>query len=276
MPALPPVEKSPHTRLRATLWPGVGYSVVTFDQSHSSSSATSWARPVRVPWPISERAMRITTVSSGRITTQALTSGEPSAARTTAGPKGISIPSARPAPAAAVPSTKVRRFSLTSLFMAGPFLSVGGGVNGITRLLEGAAAADIGDGFVDVLVGRLRLLLEQGRDRHGHAALAIAALRNVLGDPGLLDLVQCAIRRQPLDGGDLLADGFRDQHAAGARRDAVDVDGAGATLCNAATIFGAGQAGIFPDRPQKRRIRLDIQFKCFAVDREVCHRVSPD
>ncbi len=72
---------SPHTRLRATLWPGVGYSVVTFDQSHSSSSATSWARPVSVPWPISERAMRMTTVSSGRITTQALTSGEPSAAR---------------------------------------------------------------------------------------------------------------------------------------------------------------------------------------------------
>src|SRR6185437_3508947 len=40
MPRLPPVEKLPHTRLRATFWPGVGYSVVTLDQSHSSSSAT--------------------------------------------------------------------------------------------------------------------------------------------------------------------------------------------------------------------------------------------
>ena len=58
MPRLPPVEKSPHTRLRATLWPGVGYSVVTFDQSHSSSSATIWARPVSVPCPISERVSR--------------------------------------------------------------------------------------------------------------------------------------------------------------------------------------------------------------------------
>src|SRR5688500_6223734 len=37
MPRLPPVEKPPHTRLRLTLWPGVGYSVVTFAQSHSSS-----------------------------------------------------------------------------------------------------------------------------------------------------------------------------------------------------------------------------------------------
>ena len=86
MPRLPPVPKSPQMRLRATLAPGVGYSVVTFDQLHSSSSATIWASPVNEPWPISERAMRTTTVSSGRMTTQAPISGEPSAARTTAGP----------------------------------------------------------------------------------------------------------------------------------------------------------------------------------------------
>ncbi len=109
MPRLPPVEKSPHTRLRATLWPGVGYSVVTFDQSHSSSSATSWARPVIVPCPISERATRMTTVSSGRITTQALSSGEPSEARTTVGPNGRRNPSARPPPTAAVLIMKERR-----------------------------------------------------------------------------------------------------------------------------------------------------------------------
>ncbi len=36
-----------------------------------------------MPWPISERAMRTTTVSSGLITTQALISGEPPWARTT-------------------------------------------------------------------------------------------------------------------------------------------------------------------------------------------------
>src|SRR5258705_5230152 len=40
MPRLPPVEKSPHGRLRFTLSPGVGYSVTTLDQLHSSSSAT--------------------------------------------------------------------------------------------------------------------------------------------------------------------------------------------------------------------------------------------
>src|SRR5882724_1356759 len=249
MPRLPAVKKLPHTRLRTRFCPGVGNSVETFDQSHSSSSATSWARPVRVPCPISERAMRMTTVSSGRITTQALTSGEPSAARTTVGPpKGISRPSVRPAPTAAVPMTKARRLSVGMWFMAASS-NVRGGVNSLTRLLEGAAAANISDGLVDVPIGRLRLLLEQRCDRHDHSALAISALRNIIGDPGQLHLVQRAIGGQSFDGRDLLADGFADHHAAGTHGDAVDMDGAGAALCNAATIFGAGQADVFPDRP---------------------------
>src|SRR5258707_10472783 len=275
MPRLPPVENSPHTRLRATLWPGEGYSVVTFDQSHSSSSATSWARPVSVPWPISERAMRMTTVSSGRITTQALTSGEPSAARATVGPpKGISRPSARPVPTAAVPMTKARRLRVGIWFMAAASSHVRGGVDCLAHLLEGAAAADIGDGFVDVLVGRLRLLLEKRRHRHDHSGLAISALRNVVVDPGLLDFVQGAVGGQPFDRGDLFAAGFADQYATGAHRNAIDMDRASSTLRNAATVFGAGQADIFPDRPKQRRIRLDIHVESFAIDDEV-HRWSP-
>src|ERR1700751_308451 len=183
MPRLPPVDKFPQTRLREAFSAGVGNSVVTFDQSHSSSSATSCASPVRLPWPISDRAMRITTVSSGRITTQAFTSGEPSAARTIAGPpKGISRPSARPAPTAVLPMTKARRFICgTCLFMAASS-GVRDRVDRLAHLLEGAAAADIGDGVVDVGVGRLRLLLEECRHRHDHSALAIAALRNVVVD----------------------------------------------------------------------------------------------
>src|SRR6267143_4333981 len=214
MPRLPPVPKSFHTRLRARFCPGVGYSVVTFDQSHSSSSATSWARPVRVPCPISERAMRMTTVSSGRITTQALTSGEPSAARTTVGPpKGISRPIARPVPTAAVPMTKVRRLRVRIWFMAASS-NVRGGVDCLAHLLEGAAAADIGDGFVDVLVGRLRFLLEKRRHRHDHSGLAISALRNVVVDPGFLHFVQRPVGGQSFNRGDLLATGFADQYAA--------------------------------------------------------------
>src|SRR5258707_7209898 len=190
--------------------------------------------------------MRMTTVSSGRITTQALTSGEPSAVRTTVGPpKGMSRPSVRPAPAAAVPITKARRLSLGEmcLFMTSPS-SVRSGVNSLANLLEGSASANIGDGLVDILVGRLRLFLEQGRDRHDHAALAIATLRNVVGHPGLLHLVQCAIAGEAFDGVDLFAGRFRDPDAAVAHCDAVDMNCAGSALCNAATVFGPGQTDI--------------------------------
>src|SRR5271169_4002261 len=150
--------------------------------------------------------------------------------------------------------------------------SVRDGVDRLAHLLEGAAAADIGDGFVDVLVGRLRLLLEKGCHRHDHAALAVPALWNVVGDPGLLNLVQGAVTGQPFDGGDLLADGLADQYAAGAHRDAVNMDGARAALCNAATVFGACQTDILPNRPEQRRIRLDIDVERFSIYCEVCHR----
>src|SRR5688572_24196958 len=178
MPRLPPVEKSPHTRLRATLSPGVGYSTTTFFQSASSSSATSCARPVMVPCPISARTTRTTVVLSGRITTQTVISGEPSAARTRLRPNGISRPMARPPVTAAELMMNERRF----IFMAGSsgFRRV---VDRRAHLLERAAAADVGDRGVDVRVGRLGLVLQQRRHRHDHPRLAVAALRHVVLDP---------------------------------------------------------------------------------------------
>src|SRR4029077_21055008 len=251
MPRLPPVEKSPHTRLRATFWPGVGNSVVTFDQSALSSSATSCAKPVSVPWPISERAMRMTMVSSGLITTQASTSGEPSAARTTLfAPSGRLKPSASPAPAADEPTMKERRLNFGIYVMAAsPLRFAGRRVDLGAHALVGSAAADIGHRCVDVGIGWLRVGLEQRSRGHHHAALAIAALRHVEVEPGLLHRMQRAGLRQRLDGRYLLGADRTDRHLAGARGDAVDVHGAGAALGDAAAIFGAGQADRVADDP---------------------------
>ena len=109
MARLPEELKLPQTRLRATFSPGVGISVVTFDQSHSSSSATSCASPVCDPWPISARAMRITTVSSGRTTTQAFNSGLLLCASAVSAPNGTAKPRLSPPPTAAVPTRNERR-----------------------------------------------------------------------------------------------------------------------------------------------------------------------
>ena len=65
MARLPPVDMEPKMRLRRMCSFTSAYSGRTLDQSHSSSSATSCARPVKDPCPSSERAIRMTTVSSG-------------------------------------------------------------------------------------------------------------------------------------------------------------------------------------------------------------------
>src|SRR5712691_10234510 len=75
------------------------------------------------------------------------------------------------------------------------------GVDRRAHLLEGAATADVGDVGVDVGIGRFRLVLEQRRHRHDHPALAIAALRHVVIEPGLLHLVQRARKISRTTGG---------------------------------------------------------------------------
>src|SRR5215211_6475446 len=244
MPRLPPVEKSPQTRLRATFWPGVGYSHSTFDQSHSSSSATSWARPVRVPCPISDRAIRMITVSSGFTTTQALTSGGRAWACASR-PSGMWNPNE--SPAAAELTRNDRRFIRGISFMtASSSRARGSGVDCRADLLVGAAPADVGDVGVDVGVGRLCLVLEKRRHRHDHAGLAIAALRHVVIEPDLLHLVKDPVLGEAFDRGDLLTFSFADRQRARAHCLTIDVNRACAALRDAAAILGAGEADLFP------------------------------
>src|SRR5262245_59052241 len=265
MPRLPPVEKSPQTRLRLTLSPGVGYSVLTFDQSASSSSATSWASPVIVPWPISERTTRTTMLSSGLMTTQALISGVAACAWTPVRRSGMSSPSARP-PAAAVPITNERRLICALCDMAPLHSRVGRGVDRSAHLLEGATATDIGDRAIDVGVRGLWLVLEQRRHRHDHSCLAIAALWHVVLDPGPLHLVQSAAFGKPLDRRDILALGGADGKRAGAHRLAINMNCAGAALSDAAAILGAGQPHWFSNGLQQRAVRLHFDRMGLPVD----------
>jgi hypothetical protein len=142
-------------------------------------------------------------------------------------------------------------------------------------LLVGAAAADIGDGRVDVGIGGLRLGLEQGGDRHDHAALAVPALRYVALDPRLLHRVHLALPGQALDGHHLLAHRRDGGVQAGAHRLAVDVHGAGAALRHAAAVFGAGQADPFADRPEQRGIVGHVDVVRGAVNVESGHEKPP-
>src|SRR5262245_48659487 len=66
--------------------------------------------------------------------------------------------------------------------------------------LIGAATADIGEIGVDIGIGRIGVALEISRRRHDLAGLAVAALRHLLGEPGLLHRMP-AVGGKTFDGG---------------------------------------------------------------------------
>src|SRR5205809_38797 len=107
-------------------------------------------------------------------------------------------------PTAAVETRKSRRFMSTFgvvstfVIMVGPPLSrlqLGRPVNGLADAQISSAATDVGHLGIDVSVGWLWLLLEQGHRRHDLPGLAVSALRYVGLDPRQLDSVR-AVRRQ--------------------------------------------------------------------------------
>src|SRR5512143_3644947 len=155
-------------RLRRMCSFGEANSALTLDHSQSSSSATSWASAVYVPWPISERAIRITTRSSGWITIQALTSvatASPLIADTT----GNENSSARP-PLAAIETLRNSRRESAIVMAASSCVLERGRDGAVGERMDrlaypgvGAAAAEVGHGRIDVGVGRLRIAIQQRR-----------------------------------------------------------------------------------------------------------------
>src|SRR5438105_12889605 len=105
----------------------------------------------------------------------------------------------------------------------------------------GATAADVPvHRVIDLGIGRLGTLREQGGGLHDLAALAIPALGNVVLLPGELAGMG-AVGVQPLDRGDLFAGYGLEWRDTTANRFPVLVHGAGAAKSHAATKFCAGQ-----------------------------------
>src|SRR5205809_923644 len=161
-------------------------SIRTFDQSASSSSASSMGNDVVTPWPISERSTTTRTLSSAPMRSQALGANAAAAApRIACRPAaGRWKPMTRPATPAV--SRNPRRVICEAL---------------MSRSLRGA--------------------MDGGGDAH-----------------------------------------------AGARRDAVQVDGAGAALGDAAAELGAGEPERVAQHPEERRVGGDVDRFAFTVDGE--------
>src|SRR2546423_12846802 len=217
-------------------------SILTFDQSASSSSASSMGRAVVTPWPISERSTTTSTLPSVPMRSHALGANGAAAAVRPRPAAGRWKPMTRPAPATVAVWRNSRRVTSGAALMS---RSLCGAMDGGADPLVGAAATDIGHRRVDVGVRGMRILREQRRGGHDLPRLTVAALRHVFFDPGALHRVG-AVLGQAFDRGHALAGDGRHRQDAGARRDAVQVDGAGAALGDAAAELGAGEAERVP------------------------------
>ena len=73
-------------------------------------------------------------------------------------------------------------------------------------------------------------------------------------------------RADALDGGDGAIANRSDRQKTRAHRVAVDMHGAGATLRDAAAVFGARHAKHIAQHPQERGVTVDIDVVCRTVD----------
>src|SRR6267378_4088293 len=168
-----------------------------------------------------------------------------------------------PPPSAALALRNCRRERST--VMSGPFL--GGVLDSLADPDVRTAATDVPrHGGVDIAIARVGLGGEQRRRGHDLAGLAIAALRHLQLDPGLLDLLAGGGGTDGLDRSDALAGRGRDRCDARAHRLAVNMDRASATQRHAATEFRAGHSEHVAQHPQQRRVVVDIDAAGSAVD----------
>src|SRR5690348_6107471 len=131
-----------------------------------------------------------------------------------------------------------------------------------------AAAQVPAHGLVDVSVRRVRVLVEERHGLHDLASLAVATLRHVIVDPGLLHGVQLVALGQTVDGRDLLAlDGThrRDAHAVG---HTVDVARASAAEAHATAVLEAVNVQAVTQDPEKLFVLVDVDGDRIAVECE--------
>ena len=121
------------------------------------------------------------------------------------------------------------------------------------------------------------ILLKQSDAAHDHAGCAVGALKSFGVEEGLLDRMEVARLFEAFDGGDGFSSGGGNRSDAGTAGDAVEENGAGATLTFAATVFGAGKAEFIAKEGQQRRVGIGLSGPFAAVNDEfdrIGHKLS--
>ena len=137
-------------------------------------------------------------------------------------------------------------------------------MNCLANSFIGSAATKITvHGFGDLRVGWIRRLREQSGSGHNLSGLAIAALRNLFGDPGLLQDME-TIGAETFDGYDIFPGDLRDGSRAGANGRTFHVHGACTAEARAATKLGSRKLKRVSQTP-KAKGSQEPQFTFLSV-----------
>src|SRR5260221_1597757 len=134
--------------------------------------------------------------------------------------------------------------------------------------MRAAAAFEAGEPGTDLGIARMRIVGEERGRRHDPAIDAVAALRHLLVDPGLLELMRLLRRAEPGERRDLAAGRRRDPGDAGADGAAVEMHGAGAALREAAAEMRVGEAEIAAQGLEQRHLGIGLDARRLTVEPE--------
>src|ERR1700674_780927 len=150
----------------------------------------------------------------------------------------------------------------------GPIHGFGGGLHRLDDVHVARAPAEVAfQALADLVLRRVRVLLQEVGRGHDETGRAVAALQTVLVPERLLERVELPIFGHALNRGQLLALGLDGEHRAALDRLAVDEDRARAALARVAPDVGAGQPDDVPQVMHQQKPRFDLMLVPVAVDR---------
>ena len=134
--------------------------------------------------------------------------------------------------------------------------------------VAGAAAEIAGERFLDLLAARLRVVLQERPGGQEKSGRAISALRGAQVREGLLEWMEPARVRHPLDGLDFSPFAFEPEVEAGEDRLAVHQHRAGPALAELAAMLGSRQPQVLAKHLEQRLVRRERGFCSFSVQQE--------
>src|SRR5579863_3017958 len=137
-----------------------------------------------------------------------------------------------------------------------------------------AAAQIIAQRLHGLLFGWMRVACEKCLRRHDHAIEAIAALRGLLGDEGVLYGIRVVARAEPFEGYDLAADTAFNRNDTRSRRDTIDQHATGTALAEAAAIFRSVELEIVAQDVEQGGLGRRAHFMDPAIDVEADRRLD--